>query len=192
MTEYINESTTVYHTEPTLDRQYISSRDARNTRLENDILELTHAGFGVRFIAYIIDLILIGCIKGIIVNPLVRFGGLEDVYLGIPLFSVENILSTLIFFGYFILMTYYFRATLGKMIMGLKVMSTLEDKLSIQTVVTRELFGRYISKAFLGLLYLVVLFNPKKRGIHDMLSDTYVVKENKEHIRQYILNEGIH
>ncbi|WP_414053454.1 RDD family protein [Macrococcus equi] len=192
MSEYSNKAHVVHHTSPYVDdAQFKQNRDMRTRKLEDDILELTHAGFGIRFLAYVIDLILIHCINSIITAPIVKIGGLEDVYLGIKLFSVEHILSAIIFFSYFVILTYCFRATLGKMILGLKVLSTKEDKLSVETVLTRELFGRYISKSFFSLLYLVVLFNPKKRGIHDLLSDTYVVKEDKEHIRQFILNEGV-
>lgn len=195
MTKYKNEQYVEHRVSPLQDAQYIKERPSRSelrTReLEDAILELTHAGFCVRFLAYIIDLILLGCIKGLIIGPIVGFGGLQDTYFGIRLFSVENILSAIIYFSYFILMTYFFRATLGKMILGLQVMSTREHKLSLSTVFTRELFGRYISNFFWSLLYLVVLFNPKKRGIHDMLSDTYVVKEDKHHIRQFITNEGL-
>ncbi|MGV2874943.1 RDD family protein [Macrococcus capreoli] len=168
-----------------------SNHDMYTRKLEDDILRLTHAGFGLRFLAYILDLLLIGAIKGIIISPIINIGGLQNVYVWIPLFSVEHILSTIIYFSYFVIMTYCFSATLGKMIIGLKVMSIKNEKLTMSTVLTRELFGRYINNFFLSLLYLVVLFNPKKRGIHDMLSDTFVVKEDKEYIRQFILKEGI-
>lgn len=195
MTEHFNESNTVRQYSPIDNGQYVSERASdtysHKRKLEDEILALTHAGFGIRLIAYIIDLILISCIKGIIIGPIVGLGGLHDTYFGIRLFSVENILSAIIYFSYFILMTYRFRATLGKMILRLKVLSLKEEKLSIGTVLTRELFGRYISNFFWSLLYLVVLFNPKKRGIHDILSDTFVVREDKEPIRQFILNEGI-
>ncbi|MCE4956336.1 RDD family protein [Macrococcoides caseolyticum] len=188
---------TSYQTNQTLipDGQWVerTENDLAHTRqIENDILTLTRAGFGSRCLAYLIDLMLIACIKGIIIGPIVGIGGLENLYFGIRLFSIENILSAIIYFGYFIIMTYCFRATLGKMILGLKVLSVHEDKLSMLTVLTRELFGRYINNFFLNLLYFVVLFNPKKLGIHDMLSDTYVVKESSEHIRQFIANEGLH
>ncbi|WP_414042715.1 RDD family protein [Macrococcus animalis] len=195
MTDYHNKHHIVHPTSTIQDAQYLQERPSQNefrTReLEDAILSLTHAGFGVRFLAYVIDLILLSCIKGLIIGPIVGFGGLQDTYFGIKLFSVENILSAIIYFSYFILMTYYFRATLGKMILGLQVLSTKEKKLSLTTVFTRELFGRYISNFFWSLLYLVVLFNPKKRGVHDMLSDTFVVKEDKAHVREFIINEGI-
>lgn len=162
-----------------------------NDKLTEQLIHATEAGFGVRFIAFIIDLIVIGSIKSIILNPFDAWLGLSDMYIMTPLFSVYNVLSALIYFGYFILLTFFFNATLGKMILKLKVVHENGRKLSIGTVITREFFGRYISNFFAYLLYLVVLFNPNKRGIHDLLSDTLVVKEESAVLREKLVKREI-
>ncbi|GGB03092.1 putative membrane protein YteJ [Macrococcus hajekii] len=151
---------------------------------ERDIVNSTHAGFGVRLVAYLVDGIVIGSLKGIILNPLAKLSDWDlSAYYLAPIFSIANITTALIYFLYFIMMTWFFRATLGKMLMGLKVVSTSGRHLTFLQVFTREWPGRYIS-GFLGnLLYLVVLFNPAKQGIHDMLSDTVVIHERQERLR---------
>lgn len=160
-------------------------------KLEKSLVELTHAGFGIRLVAFLIDLIIIGCIKGLVINPLAAFTSIDKIYFGFEKFSMINIISALVYFGYFILMTYFFSATLGKMIFKLKVISEHHQKLSLMDILTRELFGRFISDALLRLPYLVILFNPSHRGIHDLLSDSIVIREEKEKIRNFIINEGI-
>lgn len=47
--------------------------------------------------------------------------GIKDFYLWLPIFSLDNILSGLLFFSYFVLLTYFFQQTLGKMITGISV-----------------------------------------------------------------------
>lgn len=155
---------------------------------ERDIINSTHAGFGVRLVAFLVDGIVIGSLKAILLRPLAKLLGWDlSSYVGAPLFSIENIASSLIFFLYFVLMTWFFRATLGKMLMGLKVVSADDKPLTFLQVVTREWLGRYIS-GFLGhLLYLVILFNPHKQGIHDMLSDTVVIYERQERLRDRLM-----
>ncbi|QQB06386.1 RDD family protein [Macrococcoides caseolyticum] len=162
-----------------------------NDKLIQQLIHATEAGFGIRFVAFIIDLIVIGSIKNIVLNPFDASYGLSDIYIMTPLFSVYNVLSALIYFGYFILLTYFFNATLGKIILKLKVVHEDGRKLSIGTVITREFFGRYISNFFAYLLYLVILFNPNKRGIHDLLSDTLVVKEESALLREKLVKQEI-
>ncbi|TDM04538.1 RDD family protein [Macrococcus carouselicus] len=151
---------------------------------ERDVINSTHAGFGSRLVAYLVDGIVIGSLKNILLNPLANLFNWDlSQYFLAPIFSIGNMATALIYFLYFILMTWFFRATLGKMLMGLKVVSTTGAKLTFLQVLTREWFGRYISGFLWSLLYLVVLFNPKKQGIHDMLSDTVVIHERQERLR---------
>ncbi|RXK18244.1 RDD family protein [Macrococcus sp. DPC7161] len=160
-------------------KQTVVTEDSR-FRYTEDLKYVLKAGFGIRMCAYIMDLIIVFSIAKILIGPIIHFGHLEDVYLGIKMFSIENILNAIVYFSYFIFMTFFFKQTLGKMIFQLKVHSKLKQ-LTFMQVLTRELFGRYICN-FIALLYLVVLFNPNKEGIHDMLSDTCVIKENKAYL----------
>ncbi|ARI77164.1 RDD family protein [Halobacillus mangrovi] len=141
-----------------------------------DIQKLLYAGFGSRFVAYIIDLIVIWAVNSIVTRPLLRLLNLENTKLWIDIFSAENITTSIVFFLYFILMTKYFKATLGKMILGLNVVSLKGDSLTNGQIIFRECIGRYISMAILGLPYLVVAFTKKHQGIHDLFSDTSVIK----------------
>ena len=72
-------------------------------------------------------------------------------------------------------MTYYCGGTLGKKLFKLKVCKATEEKLSLFTVIYRESIGRYLSGLILFIGYIIIGVDSKKRGLHDILSDTLVV-----------------
>ena len=132
------------------------------------------AGFWVRFWAYLIDLLVITALTSILVKPVFALIGLETS--SVPWYAPYAILSALIFYGYFVLMTKFFRQTVGKMIMGIRVVSLKTDDLSWMTLLFREWIGRFISVT-IWPLYWIVGFTPLKQGIHDYIADTTVVHE---------------
>jgi uncharacterized RDD family membrane protein YckC len=133
-----------------------------------------YAGFWMRFWAYLLDLLVIGSIDRIVVNPLFR---LFDLPLHeINMFAPISIATAITFYGYFVFMTKFFGQTLGKMVFGLKVVDLDGGKLSWGTVLFREWIGRFISTTVV-VGYLIVAFLPKKQGLHDLFSDTTVIHE---------------
>ena len=93
------------------------------------------------------------------------------------MFAPVSVVTALIFYAYFVLMTRFFGQTLGKMVFGLRVISLKDQKLSWGAIMFREsIFGRFISGTII-ILYVVVGFLPKKQGIHDLFADTTVIHE---------------
>lgn len=132
-----------------------------------------YAGFYIRLVAFIIDMLVAGAIYTIvkIFLPL-------DMDRQILAFSLGEIIKTILTLAYFSLMTYFTNGrTLGKMILGLRTVSLTSDKLSLGQVLLRELAGRYVSNKF-TILYIIVGLTPKKQGLFDVLLDTTVVKED--------------
>ncbi|KJS48912.1 MAG: hypothetical protein VR66_11420 [Peptococcaceae bacterium BRH_c23] len=137
-------------------------------------------GFWTRFWAFSIDLAVIA------MSSQIFFRVLWPAGLGtttIKSFVLINSLFPGIWGSfYFVLMTMYFGQTLGKMIMGIKVVSKDGCLLNWSTVVIREVAGRTMSQllgTYLG--YLVCAFHPRKQSLTDIISDTYVVyDENKK------------
>jgi uncharacterized RDD family membrane protein YckC len=88
-------------------------------------------------------------------------------------------------------MTRYFQQTLGKMIVGIKVVQRSGEPLSWVTAIFRELVGRSLSQIMgLNLGYMVCWFNAEKRCAHDFLSDTWVVYEKPVGDSHMVLVEG--
>ncbi|RST76396.1 RDD family protein [Siminovitchia acidinfaciens] len=136
-----------------------------------------YGGFWMRFWAYLLDLIVIASVSGIIVKPLFRALDLELGTGGI--ITPFNIVSALVFYLYFVLMTKFFGQTLGKMVFGLKVIPLNDETLTWSTVIFREWIGRYIS-ATIWILYVIAAFTPKKQALHDMFADTAVIHDRHE------------
>ena len=153
------------------------------TNLQNDMIEPENsinddqpnykfAGFWMRFWAYLLDIVVIGSIDRIVVYPIFR---MFDFSLSeANMFAPVAIITAIVFYAYFVLMTKYFGQTLGKMVFGLRVVSLNNEKLNWSTILFREWIGRFISGTIL-ILYIVVGFLPKKQGIHDLFADTTVV-----------------
>lgn len=134
-----------------------------------------YAGFWMRFWAYITDLIVVFSINGIIFTPLKFIN--DGAPIDISVWTLKGILSVIVFYAYFLLMTKYFQQTVGKMLFGLKVVRLGDEPLTWVDLLFREVVGRVIYKVFLALnlLYIVVAFTPKKQGIHDLFADTTVI-----------------
>ncbi len=136
---------------------------------------LKSAGFWTRFWAYLIDLIVITSLTAITVKPLFYFTGWED-------FEIKHIApygfaTSLIFYGYFVVMTKIWGQTVGKMALGIRVVSENDQPLTWGTVLFREWIGRFISVT-VKILYLVIAFTPKNKAIHDYIADTRVIHEH--------------
>ena len=146
-----------------------------------------YAGFWTRFVAYLIDMIVIYAIASL----LNTFSfGLLNKQLDFPILGEESLSYVIVMFTYFIAMTYFFSQTLGKMIMKIKVETNKGDKLGLMDIVYRELVGRLLTIFLVYIPYLAVVFTNKKKGLHDYIADTVVVKEDFSKLRRQ-MNEKL-
>lgn len=146
-----------------------------------------YAGFWVRFVAYLIDMIVIYAVASL----LNTFSfGLLNKQLDFPILGEESLSYVIVMFTYFIAMTYFFSQTLGKMIMKIKVETNKGDKLSFSDVVYRELIGRLLTIFLVYIPYIAVAFTNKRKGLHDFIADTVVVKEDFSKLRRQ-MNEKL-
>lgn len=163
--QIVNETESPYH--------YDSEPDSEQSSSKNE--EEKSVGFWYRVIAYIIDVFLISSMNGIVLSPLLFIN--NGVPLDISYWTLNGIIALVVYYVYFALMTKLFQQTLGKMIVGIKVIQTDEGKLTWKDVFFREVVGRILHNVFfaLKLLYLIVAFTREKQGIHDMIGNTRVV-----------------
>ena len=146
-----------------------------------------YAGFWMRFVAYLIDMIVVYATASLL-NTL-SFG-LLNKQIDFPILGEESLSYVIVIFTYFIAMTYFFSQTLGKMIMKIKVETNKGDKLSFTDVIYRELVGRLLTIFLANLPYLAIAFTNKKKGLHDFIADTVVVKEDFSRLRRQ-MNEKL-
>ena len=146
-----------------------------------------YAGFWTRVVAFLIDLIVVYATASLL-NTL-SFG-LLNKQIDFPILGEESLSYVIVIFTYFIGMTYFFSQTLGKMIMKIKVETNKGDKLSFTDVIYRELVGRLLTIFLANLPYLAIAFTNKKKGLHDYIADTVVVKEDFSKLRRQ-MNEKL-
>lgn len=122
------------------------------------------AGFFLRLVAFVIDLVLVGSLTAIL-NPLFTDQAI-----------LKNLVSILIYLAYFVLTTGLTKGqTLGKMILGLKVVRVDGKELNWADVFFREACCRLILKMVLPL-YLLAGVTDKKQHLGDLICDTMVIK----------------
>lgn len=147
----------------------------------------TYASFGRRLGAYLLDgMILSFTVSALAATGLFSLFGLEiDLSkLSDPAYSImENkgyLLVTFIIglLYYTILQSSKWQATVGKKIVGIKVVTLEGERISYFTALVRHLVMFFLSSLFY-IGFIMALFTKKKQALHDKLAKTLVVKENK-------------
>lgn len=129
------------------------------------------AGFGARLVAYIVDTIVIT----LIIIALAIAAGL--LVIALPILSIAPILAIiavpLLYFPY-----YWQKSgqTPGKKMMGIKVVRDTDGgPLTWGTAIIR-LVGYWVSGLVFYLGYIWVFIDKRKRGWHDLIASTVVIK----------------
>ncbi|TAJ40819.1 MAG: RDD family protein [Reyranella sp.] len=136
-------------------------------------VQVGYGGFWIRLVAYIIDAILLSLAMGV-VGSVVGFNVFAtDMESYNP---VANLVSLVIGWLYFALLESSERgATVGKMAMGLRVVTDQGQRLSFLNA-TGRYFAKIISAIILCIGFIMIAFTDRKRGLHDMIAGTLVIK----------------
>ncbi|MEK6734662.1 MAG: RDD family protein [Pseudomonadota bacterium] len=126
------------------------------------------AGFSVRFLAYVLDLLFL----------MVIFNFIEKLTPPLPAsrFTIfteaMNLIVSMLYFTVFTASK--MQATLGKRIFGLKIINENSEPLNLF-----HSFGRYLAYFFsyitFGLGFLVIIIDKKHLSLHDRIASTRVV-----------------
>jgi uncharacterized RDD family membrane protein YckC len=140
-----------------------------------------YGGFWLRVVAYIVDGILLNIAFGIIafltgVSMMPANFATMDTGELLSATGTLQLVSLVITWLYFSLMESSPRgATLGKMAVGLRVVTDEGIRLSFLNA-TGRFFAKFVSAIILCIGFLMVAFTDRKRGLHDMIAGTLVVK----------------
>jgi uncharacterized RDD family membrane protein YckC/ribosomal protein L40E len=154
--------------------------------------QIQYAGFWMRLAAYLIDGILLSILTGLISIPFLLqwFKQFSDLsYLN----SIESsgIFPTSFWTFYlvyclatFFIQTIYYTVTIGKWgrtvgkaALKIKVVKPDGSRVSYWRALGRSL-AYYLNGFTFGLTFLIIAFTNKKRGLHDYIADTVVIKTN--------------
>lgn len=123
-----------------------------------------YAGFWIRLLAAVLDLIIIGVPAFILQFGLVFLIGITSLVYIIDL-------AVIIFIVY---MDGIKGGTPGKLILGLRIVNEKMGFIGIPTAILRYI-GKILSGIILGIGYLMIAFTEKKQGLHDKIAKTFVV-----------------
>ena len=136
---------------------------------------LPKAGFWIRFVALLIDSLLVTLVQGICGFFLGLAGrgmaGQEMVLVG-----VSFLFGSAVSVAYYVFFTGYCGQTPGKMALRIKVIRSDGSDISYGRAFLREAVGKFISALILFIGYLMAAFDSQKQGLHDRMADTYVIK----------------
>ena len=150
-----------------------------------------YAGFWLRFVAIIIDGILLGCLQWLVLAPILAAVGIgvasgdmmntDDpmAMMGAlaALFSTVSLIGWVVNIIYFSLMeSSKYQATIGKLALSLKVTDMNGAPLDFTKALVRNLC-KIISGMILLIGYIMAGFTEKKQGLHDIIANTLVVKK---------------
>lgn len=142
-----------------------------------------YAGFWIRSQAYVLDGMLLFAVSMVvqylaILPSIADFSDLTDIDQAMNFYYFYFGLNMTIPLLYEGLMVGKYGATLGKMVLGLRVVRPDGGNVGYPLAFARY-FAKMLSGLVLGLGYLMAGFDSEKRGLHDMICSTRVIKKRK-------------
>lgn len=145
---------------------------------------MVYAGFWRRFVAFIIDQLILSVITTIIFFILGFIMGLFFTAIGMDTPTIQTIASGLGYFFWAVVAWIYYavsesspdRATPGKKLIGLVVTDLDGNRISFGRASGRY-WGKILSGLILMIGFLMAGFTEKKQALHDMLANCLVLKK---------------
>lgn len=130
------------------------------------------AGFWIRFVAVMIDGVVLLVAQGILFSAgwIVSGGGTSG---GTAVKGVVNLFGTLLGAAYGIIFHWLWGQTLGKMALQIKVVSMDGAPLTFGQA-TGRYFATFLSAIILGIGFIMAGIRTDKRALHDLLAGTRV------------------
>ena len=121
-----------------------------------------YAGFWIRLLAWIIDGIIVSAISAVVIF------GVSDP---LSAFALQALIGPVYTIGFWLTQG----ATPGKMALNLKITTADREPLHVGGAILRYV-GYLASSITLGIGYLMIAFTAEKRGLHDFIAGTMVIK----------------
>lgn len=134
-----------------------------------------YASFKLRWVASLLDFMLCMLIISAIVYFITNQSSASSMITSAVIFLV--VLFNPVILYYHVPFTYYFGGTPGKLLLGLRIIPEIENKLTFKQVLFRQTIGYMFSWTFFGLGYLAVIKDDKKQSWHDKASATVITRK---------------
>jgi len=144
-----------------------------------------YAGFWRRYIALGLDIYIFVFIAFLVLLLVILvfipfifhcdFGIFQVKYGKVWTAIIVQLIGWGVMFGYFVFLNGKYGATIGKMIMRIKIVQIDYSPINYKIAMIR-FFAFLLSCITLGIGFLLAAFDPQKQGLHDKIAKTYVVK----------------
>lgn len=145
------------------------------------------AGFGLRAAAKFIDLLLLNILLSPFIAIVMIWGAARRTPEGSPdlrfitiAWTILGVLIMIAQAAYHIVFVVRWGATPGKRLLGLCIVRADGSRVGAWRAAGRY-FAEMVSSALCWLGYLLALFDPEKRTLHDQLAGTRVVVQSRNH-----------
>ncbi len=137
-----------------------------------------YAGFWLRFIAYIIDTVIVDVVAFVIgaVSGLWLGGGGYNSAAATVVSSLLAVVFVLLYWS--VAESSAWQATPGKLAVGVCVTDLAGRRISFGRALGRTL-GKLLSMLFFGIGFLMAGWTARKQALHDLLAGTLVVKRDR-------------
>jgi uncharacterized RDD family membrane protein YckC len=136
------------------------------------------ASRGHRFMAYLIDAVIIGIIIQLVqigtIYAFISAGTKDQLVMNAVVRGIGFIVAA----AYWIGLTLKFGATPGKKAIGIRIVNhdNPQRPLTSNQLFMREIVGKILSALILMFGFMMILINKDRRALHDKISGTRVVK----------------
>jgi uncharacterized RDD family membrane protein YckC len=155
--------------------------------------QMSYAGFWKRFVAFIIDSILVSIVETVLLVPILAMSGItifraiafdespsEIVGMVMALIAAYLgwlLMTIVVSWLYFALMESSERgATVGKLALGIRVVDLSGKRISFARA-TGRYFAKILSSLILMIGYLMAAFTDRKQALHDTIAGCLVINE---------------
>lgn len=136
---------------------------------------MIYAGFWIRTVAFLIDLVLwnlIGLVPQYLLAWVFKMSAFNEQILG-------EVISVVVLFGYYIWYQSKTGTTPGKQLFSIYLISEKTGLPPTKGQSALRVFGYLISAVILGCGFLMAAFHPQKKTLHDLLSGTACIRRKK-------------
>lgn len=155
--------------------------------------EFEYAGFWLRFVAYIIDAVVLSFIEFILIIPMLGLLGFniaimdQQSWASVDWQALAPAIVSAgsgVYLSLFLISWMYYalfesgprQGTIGKMALGLVVIDMNGDRINFAKASLRY-FSKIISSAILMIGYIMAGLTQRKQALHDIIANTLVVRK---------------
>lgn len=153
---------------------------------------MIYAGFWRRAVAFILDALIVSIPVSLVFGPMIavetvsmgttnpaNFSPMQAGLLGATVFSWQIVLLVAMWLYFALLESGKKQSTWGKRLLGIKVVDVNGGRISFARA-TGRFFAKTISYVIFYIGFIMAAFTSRKRALHDMIVETYVVKKDYE------------